>query len=312
MPLRARFEALAPNVRGALWMLLAAMIWSINEATIKGLGRSLDPFQISFFRCVFGGLTVLPFIFAMAGRRAFRTQRFGAHFVRAAAGYIAMALAFYSIVNMPLADATALGFTRPLFMVVLAVLFLGEIVRWRRWTATAVGFLGVVVMARPGLESIDLALAAAVGGAFFVALVSVMIKKLAETEHPATIIFYFGVISSTLALGPALLVWRTPTLIEFLILAGIGAFGSLGQYLTILAFRVGEATAVDPFDYVRIVWATIFGYFFFAELPDLYTLLGAAIIIASTYYIARREARIRQALRQASPRTPDTKKGNSP
>jgi drug/metabolite transporter (DMT)-like permease len=300
MPLRARFEALAPNVRGALWMLLAALIWSVNEATIKGLGRSLDPLQISFFRCFFGGLTVLPFIFVSAGTRAFRTQRFGGHFIRAAAGYVAMALAFYSIIHMPLADATALGFTRPLFMVVLAVLFLGEAVRWRRWTATAVGFLGVIVMARPGLETIDLALAAAIGSAFFVALVSVMIKKLAETEHPATIIFYFGIISSTLALGPALFVWRTPTLLEFFVLAGIGAFGSLGQYLTILAFRVGEATAVDPFDYARLLYATIFGFLFFAELPDGYTLLGATIIIGSTWYIAQREARLRREAQSAT------------
>lgn len=298
--LRTRFEALAPNVRGALWMLLAALIWSINEATIKGLGRTLDPLQISFFRCFFGGLMVLPFIFVSAGTRAFRTKRFGGHFVRAAAGYIAMALAFYSIVHMPLADATALGFTRPLFMVVLAVLFLGEVVRWRRWSATAVGFLGVIVMARPGLETIDLALAAAIGSAFFVALVSVMIKKLAETEHPATIIFYFGVISSTLALVPALLVWRTPTLVELLVLIGIGGFGSLGQYLTILAFRVGEATAVDPFDYARIVYATIFGYLFFMELPDRYTLLGASIIVISTWYIAQREARLRREAQSAT------------
>jgi drug/metabolite transporter (DMT)-like permease len=298
--LRAYFESLSPNVRGALWMLLAALVWSVNEATIKGLGRSLDPFQIAFFRCFFGGLWVLPFLLASTGTRAFRTRRFGGHFVRAAAGYVAMALAFYSIVNMPLADATALGFTRPLFMVVLAVLFLGEIVRWRRWTATAVGFLGVVVMARPGLANIDLALMAAIGGAFFVAVVSVMIKKLAETEHPATIIFYFGVISSILALGPALLVWKTPTLVEFLVLFGIGAAGSLGQYLTILAFRIGEATAVDPFDYVRLIYASLFGFLFFAELPDRYTLLGAAIIVASTWYIAQREARLRREAQSAT------------
>ncbi len=298
--LRTHFEALSPNVRGALWMLLAAFIWSVNEATIKGLGRTLDPFQISFFRCLFGGLVVLPFLLASAGTRAFRTRRFGGHFIRAAAGYVAMALAFYSIVNMPLADATALGFTRPLFMVVLAVLFLGEIARWRRWTATAIGFLGVIVMARPGLETIDLALMAAIGGAFFVAVVSVMIKKLAETERPATIIFYFGVISSTLAVGPALLVWQTPTPIELLLLIGIGAAGSLGQYFTILAFRVGEATAVDPFDYVRLIYATLFGYLFFAELPDRYTLLGAAIIVASTWYIAQREARLRREAQSAT------------
>lgn len=292
--LRARFDALGPNVRGALWMLMAAFVWATNEATIKWLGRSLDPFQISFFRCLFGGLTILPFVVVSGGARAFRTRHFGGHFIRAAAGYIAMALSFYSVIHMPLADATALSFTRPLFVVVLAVLLLREIVRWRRWTATAVGFLGVIIMARPGLASIDLPLMAAITSAFFVAVVSVMIKKLTETEHPTTILFYFGIISSSLALGPALLVWKTPTPVEFLILLGIGAAGSLGQFLTILAFRIGEATAVDPFDYARLIYASIFGFLFFAELPDRFTLLGAAIIVASTWYIAQREARLRR------------------
>src|SRR5690349_18668542 len=98
MLLRARFDALAPNLRGALWMLLAAFVWATNEATIKWLGRSLDPFQISFFRCLFGGLTILPFLLASGSLQLFRTRHLGGHFIRAAAGYVAMALSFYSVI----------------------------------------------------------------------------------------------------------------------------------------------------------------------------------------------------------------------
>lgn len=298
--LHARLRWLPANARGALWMLLAAAVWATNDALVKALGRTIDPLQISLFRCFFGGLTILPFILATTGTLAFRTSRLGGHIVRSAAGYIAMVLSWYSVIHLPLADATALGFTRPLFMVVLAVLFLHEVVRWRRWTATAIGFLGVLVMARPGLETLNLGLAAAISGAFFVALVSVMIKSLAATERPTTIIFYFGVLSSLMGLGPALLVWKQPTPLEFAILVFIGAAGSLGQYFTIRAFRIADATAVDPFDYVRLLYATLFGFLFFAEIPDAYTLVGAAIIIASTYYIARRQDRLQREAQSAT------------
>ncbi|MBM3536299.1 MAG: DMT family transporter [Alphaproteobacteria bacterium] len=298
--LHARLRALPPNVRGALWMLLGTVIWSTSDVIVKNLGHRIDPFQIALFRCFFGGLIVLPFLLASANPMAFQTRRLGGHVVRAAAGYLAMAFGWYAIVHLPLADATALSFSRPLFLVVLAVLFMGEIVRWRRWTATAAGFIGVLVMARPGLSQVDLGLVAAIGGAFCVAVVSMMIKSLAATERPATIIFYFGVLSSLLALGPALWVWRTPSLVEFALLVWIGAVGSLGQYFTIRAFRIAEATAVDPFDYTRLLFATIFGFLFFNEVPDIFTLVGAAIIVGSTFYIARREARLRHAAQSAT------------
>ena len=299
--LQARLRSLPANVRGALWMLLAAAIWASNDAIIKALGRTIDPFQIAFFRCVVGGLAIIPFLIASSGGPALRTRRLGGHMARAAAGYLAMVLSWYSVIHLPLADATALAFSRPLFMVILAVVFLHEAVRWRRWSATAVGFIGVLVMARPGLDDFNLGLAAAIAGAIFVAGVNVMIKSLAATERPATILFYFGVLSSLMALGPALLVWRTPTPLELAVLVLIGIAGALGQYFTIRAFRIAEATAVDPFDYVRLLYATLFGYLFFAELPDRYTVLGAAIIVASTYYIARRGAVLNREAKLATP-----------
>ncbi len=299
--LQARLRSLPANARGALWMLLAAAIWATNDVIVKAVGRTIDPNQIAFFRCFFGAVTVIPFLLASSGTLALRTRRFGGHVGRSVMGYLAMVFSWYSVVHLPLADATALAFSRPLFMVVLAVLFLHEAVRWRRWSATAIGFLGVLIMARPGLEEINLGLMAAIAGAFFVAVVNVLIKSLAATERPVTILFYFGVLSSLIALGPALWVWRTPTPLEFALLVFIGVAGALGQYFTIRAFRIAEATAVDPFDYVRLLYATLFGYLFFAELPDRYTVLGAAIIVASTYYIARRGAALNREAKLATP-----------
>jgi drug/metabolite transporter (DMT)-like permease len=287
----ARLRRLPDNARGALWMLGAVSVFATMDALIKWVGQTLDPFQIALFRCVFGGIFVLPFALR-GGFGALRTRRWGGHLARSLIGYTAMALGFYAVTHLPLADATALSFTRPLFMIVLAVLFLGEQVRWRRWSATGVGFLGVLVMARPGDAGFDFAALVAIAATLFVAGVGVMLKRLATTERPETIIFYFTVISSLLALGPALYVWRSPTLIEFLVMAAMGGLGSLGQYFTIRGYRIAEATAVDPVDYARLLIATGFGFVLFGELPDVWTLLGALIIISSTLYITRREARL--------------------
>jgi drug/metabolite transporter (DMT)-like permease len=210
------------------------------------------------------------------------------------------------VTHLPLADATALSFTRPLFMIVLAVLFLGEQVRWRRWSATGIGFLGVLVMARPGDGGFDFAAGVAVAATLFVAGVGVMLKRLAATERPETIIFYFTIISSLLSLGPALYVWRPPGWADVAVMAVLGGLGSLGQYLTIRAYRIAEATAVDPVDYARLLLATAFGFALFGELPDSWTLLGALIIVGSTLYITRREARLGRTVTEgvATPAAP--------
>lgn len=287
----ARVRRLPDNARGAVWIFGAVSVFAIMDALIKWVGQTLDPFQIAFFRCVFGGVFVLPFALR-GGLGALRTQRWGGHLGRSLIGYAAMALGFYAVTHLPLADATALSFTRPLFMIVLAVLFLGEQVRWRRWSATGVGFLGVMVMARPGDAGFDFVALVAIAATLFVAGVGVMLKRLSTTERPETIILYFTIISSLLSLGPALYVWRQPGWDEFAIMALMGALGSLGQYLTIRGYRIAEATAVDPVDYVRLLIATGFGFVLFGELPDIWTVVGALIIISSTLYITRREARL--------------------
>jgi drug/metabolite transporter (DMT)-like permease len=196
---------------------------------------------------------VLPFALRH-GPAALRTRRWSGHFGRALIGYTAMILGFYAVTHLPLADATALSFARPLFMIVLAVLFLGEQVRWRRWSATGVGFLGVLVMARPGQGGFDHAALVAIAATLFVAGVGVMLKRLSTTERPETIIFYFTLISSLMALGPALYVWRPPGWTDLAIMMLLGALGSLGQYMSIRAYRTSEATAVDPVDYARCCW----------------------------------------------------------
>lgn len=289
-----RLLLLSGNARGALWMLCAAASFCSIDALAKQIGHRVDPWQISFFRCFFGGLTVLPFVL-MAGRDAFRPTQFGAYLARAFFAYGSLSLIFYAVNHMPLAEAVTLTFTRALFMVLLAALFLGERLRWRRSLATVIGFIGVLIMAPPLTLSLDSAPLAAIGAALCTALVGVTVKGYSVRDRPETLIVFFGLLGSLIALPAALLVWRHPSLPDLLVLLMIGAGGSLAQYCTIRGYRVAEATAIEPVDYARFIFALAFGITLFGELPGLMTWIGAAIIILSTLYIARRDAQVRRA-----------------
>jgi drug/metabolite transporter (DMT)-like permease len=203
---------------------------------------------------------------------------------------------FYSVVHLPLADATALSFTKPLFVIVLAVIVLKEKVRIRRWSATIGGFIGVLVMLRPG-AGIEPAAIVGIGAALAVAGVVIMVKDLTKTEQPIAILFYFGLVSTVIALAPALWFWQQPTWWELTLLIAIGALGAGGQGATVRSYLCGEATFVAPFDYTRLLYAGFLGWLFFAEVPDSWTWIGAGIIVASTLYIAYREAELNRQKR---------------
>jgi drug/metabolite transporter (DMT)-like permease len=291
--LQARWLQLSGNVRGALWMLASGVGFSVMAVGIKLLGHRLENFQIGFFRVVIGFLAILPFVAAGGGLARQRTRHAGVHFVRAVFGLVAMYCSYYAIARMPLADYTGLSFTKPLFATLLAIVILGETVRWRRWTATLVGFLGVLIMVRPGAGTIQPAALAALTDSFSVAFLVTLVKRLPATETPLTMLFYFGLFATVLSLGPAIYAWQWPTALEWLLLIGVGVLGALSQMFWIRAFRAGEASAVAPFDYMRLPMAATMGFIGFSELPTLWTFIGAAVIVASTLYIAHREAQLR-------------------
>ncbi|WP_185961396.1 DMT family transporter [Telmatospirillum sp. J64-1] len=284
--------ALSGNMRGALWMLAAAASFASMNGLIKGLGQEMHAFEIAFFRALFGLLLVAPF--AMRGGIGMvKTKKPHLHLLRAVLGVTAMITSFYAFTQLPLAAVTAILFTKPLFMIVLAVLFLGEVVRWRRWAATLVGFIGMLVILQPW-SGMGLGPAAlwAVLSAFAMAGALAMVKKMTETERPATMLFWFTVAATVVSAIPAAMVWQTPTGGQLALLVLIGALGSAGQYLAVRAYRVGEATLVTPLDYFQLLFAGVIGYWAFSEMPGIWTAVGAAIIVASTFYILRREARL--------------------
>ena len=294
--LRSSWLALPGNARGALWMVASGVVFTVMALMIKLLGTRLDSFQIAFFRCLIGLLAIMPIV-AGYGLSSLRTRSLGIHLLRGLGGLVAMFASYYAIARMPLASYTALSFTKPLFSTVLAVIILHEAVRWRRWTATLIGFIGVLVMVRPGAGTFDTAALFALADSLSIAFLVTLVKRLPPTETTLVMLFYFGVFSTAASLPPALLVWRTPTLAELALLVGIGVLGVLAQSCWIRAYRAGEASAVAPFDYLRLLLAAVAGFIAFGELIDRWEVAGAAVIVVSTVYIARRETRLRKRQR---------------
>ena len=286
-----RWHALPANTRGAFWVLVAAAGFSMMAVFVKLLGRDLPPAQIAFFRC-WVGLALLTPLLLRAGPGVLRSRVWPLHIGRAFAGITAIGCGFYAFTHLPLATATAFTFTKPLFMIVLAVVFLGEIVRWRRWTATIVGFLGVLVMVRPGAGTLDPAVFVSMGQALAIAIAVVLVKKVPKDEPNLTVMAYFAILSTAVMAIPAFVYWQPMTAEHWLMGLAVGLFGVTSQWAIITGYRTGEATAVAPFDYTRLLFAGGFGLIVFAEVPDVWTILGAGIIVASTIYIARREARL--------------------
>jgi len=286
-----KFAEWPGNVQGAAWMLASCFGFSLMVSLVKAASQEINSFEITFFRCFFGLLCLAPFIWAR-GWQSIATRRLGMHAWRGVLGVTAMVCAYFGVQQLPLATYTAISFSKPLFAIVLAVLILGEKVGWRRWTATLVGFSGILFMTRPGSETFDLNSLFPMGDALSVAILITVLKRMPESETPLVMLFYFGIFASLLSLGPAIWVWRWPDPMHWTLLISIGALGALSQFWWIKAFRAGEASAVAPFDYSRIIFTGLLGLIVFSEFPDRWTMCGAALVVGSTIYIARREARL--------------------
>jgi drug/metabolite transporter (DMT)-like permease len=283
-------ESVPGNARGAAWVALAAMAFALQGLAIKLLGEDYDPFLLTFLRSITMLAVVAPAVIRV-GADAFRTRHIKVHAQRGIASGISLFCLVYAFTHLPLAEATAFTFTKPLFMTVLIALMLPEIVSWQRWAAVAVGFLGVLVMMRPGVGGLDPTVFVALGGAFFFAVVNVLVKKLSATDRPVTILLYAGIFTTLISFPPALFVWEWPDFHGWMLVLLMAVMSASNQYLMIRAWRVADASAVVPFDYTRLIWSGMIGWVIFSELPDIFTLAGAAVIIAAALYIALHETR---------------------
>ena len=293
--LAARFRAVPAPVQGALYMTVAAFGFSVMNLLIRVTAAELHPFEIAFFRNLFALLFTLPWL-ANVGWAGLRTARLGMHVWRGLFGIAAMLCWFTSVALLPLGEAVALNFTVPLFATAGAALVLGEVVGPRRWAATAVGFLGVLVILRPGFAEVTPAMTLPILAAVFMAISVLFIKALSRTEHPTAIVLYMNLFLTPLSLVPALFVWRWPSAPMLTALAGLGLFATLAHQLLTRAYAKADASAVIPFDYARLPFIAVMAYAAFGEVPSVWTWPGAAIIAAAAIYIARREARLARLL----------------
>ncbi len=250
----------------------------------------VNPMQAAFIRYAFGIVLIAPVLLRMFAAGV-RPSRLGLHMLRGVAHGIAVMLWFFAMARIPIAQVTAIGFTAPVFTTIGAALYLGEHLFARRIAAVVVSFLGTLVILRPGAVAIELGAVAQLVAAPLFACSFLIAKKLTETESSASIVAYMSVFVTLALLPPALLVWRTPTLTELGWLFVTAVFATAGHYTLTRAMQAMELTVLQPFSFLQLVWATLLGFYAFSEVPDIWTLTGGAIIVASVTYIAHREAR---------------------
>ena len=273
--------------------MLCGLSMSAMHASIRHVSAGLHPFEIAFFRLVFGLLPLLPW-FIKLGWSPLKTKRPGMIVFRGVLNLVCMLAFFVALAITPLAEVTVLVFTAPIFATMLAVFVFGEKVGLLRWGAIGFGFLGALVVLRPGFEALSLGSALALFAAIVWGVCLIIIKSLGKTDSSLTITVYMSLVMAPLSLLPALLVWQWPTAEQFLWLVAIGVFGGIGQMAMAEALRIGDTHVVMPIDFVRLIWISAIAYVAFAEVPGFYTWLGGAMIFAATGFITWRERAVRR------------------
>ncbi len=291
-------------VRGALWMVGSGVCFTVLTALIRYLAETIDPLEIVFVRNLFGMVVMLPWLMRN-GVATLRTRRLALYTLRSIIGLVAMIAWFTAIASINLADAVALSFTGPLWATIMAVFMLHEVVRLRRWSAVAAGFVGAMIILRPGFAEITPEALLVLLSALMMGFAVCLVKILSRSEPTGAIVFYMVLMLTPASLIPALFVWRTPGVEELLWLLALGGAATLGHICLVRAFASADATAVLPFDFVRLPLIAVTGWFVFGQALDLWTGVGAAIIIGSSVYIAHREHVHQRRIAVLTPR-PDT------
>jgi drug/metabolite transporter (DMT)-like permease len=280
---------LRPGQLAILLMLAATGMTAVQNTMIRLLADSgTHPFQIAFFRCVFGFISVAALVLWQM-RKLPQTRSIGLLGASGVLHMVSMLAFFFGLSRMPLNDSAALTFATPLFGTIGAALFLGERVHASRWFAICIGFIGVLIVLRPGTMPLGLGPGLVLASTVTFAGVTVLVKRLSDTERATTIVFYQSLFVSLLTLVPALLVWTWPPAHATLMLISLGLLGTAGWLCFTRAFALADASAILPLEFVRLPCVALLAYALFGEVPDRWVWLGAAIIFASTLYVANRE-----------------------
>jgi drug/metabolite transporter (DMT)-like permease len=281
-------SGLSGNIRGIGWMVLTGFMFVGVTVAVRYLGTSINPVQASFIRYAFGLVMVLPLL-SRTGVLSLHSKRIGFHALRGLVHGCGVMLWFFAMSRIPIAEVTALGFTAPVFTTLGAALFLHERLRSYRVIAMLAGFAGALLILRPGFREIDIGALAQVAAAPLFACSFLMAKSATRTESSTMIVVMLSVFCTLTLVLPALAVWRTPTLEELGLLFATAVLATAGHYCMTRAFKAAEVSAVQPFTFLQLVWATLLGLVLFDEHPDLWIALGGALIVTAATWMAHRE-----------------------
>jgi drug/metabolite transporter (DMT)-like permease len=283
--------------RGLIWAAVAGLLFTFLNVLMRLLAMRIDPFQTQFLRYVFGLLVLLPLVWAH-GLAAYRPQQIGGQFGRGALHTVALCLWFLALPHISLADTTAISFTTPLFIMLGAYVFFKEPMRWDRWLATLLGFIGVLIVVGPklaadsggnGVYHLTMLASAPLFAASFL-----VTKALTRYENTGTILLWQAITVSLFSLPLALINWQPPTAMEWLIFLVCGALGSASHYCLTRSLLSADISATQSAKFLELVWAAILGWLVFSDVPALNTIAGGLLISIATVWVARRESR-RQA-----------------
>lgn len=300
----------AGSLPGISLMLLSVFLFSSMDSLIKSAARDYPTGQIIFFRNIVAFVPVMLFLVRSGSMPSLRSNHIGGHLLRGIVGVSAMFCFFLALGLLPLADVIALSMAGPIFLTALSVPLLGERVGIRRWSAVIVGFVGILIMVRPGSGVFQAQALIPLAGAVFYALAMTLIRKLSRVEPAGTIVFYFTVFATIVGLATAPLALLAPDLADrwtwpdsggWLVLCGIGLIGGVAQLTLTYAFKLAPVATIAPFEYTALVFGVLLGLVFWDEFPDRYIIAGAAVVIASGLYILYREAKLRRLERSAAP-----------
>lgn len=289
------------HLHAAGLMVVSTFAFALMAISIRAASKTTSTAEIAFFRNLFGLLCLLPLVLR-PGKPFPRTRRLPRYLARTTVGLCSMLCGFWAIAHLPLSQAVSLSYSTPLFTTIAAALWLGETVRMRRWGAVLAGFVGVLVVLRPGAD-FNPGMLVALLAAVTAAVVALQLKELSRIDPADTVVFYTYAFWVPLSLVPALFQWQWPHGREWWPLLATGLFGTFGQLFWTRALRIGEVSALQPISFMQLPLVVALAWWLFDERADRWTLLGAAIIFAANAYIAHREAVLAKQAASSEPTT---------
>ena len=281
--------AMTPQAKAIGWIVATGLLFVAVTGIVRHLGSDLPTVQAAFLRYAIGLGLMLPFLYRTL-RISPIPYRLDLYVLRGVVHAGGVVLWFFAMARIPVTEVIAIGFTAPLFATIGAAVFLGEKLRARRIGAVVIGFLGTVIILRPGIDAIHPAAIAQLVAAPLFACSFIVAKKLTETESGTVIVAWLSVFVTLALLPPAILVWRTPDVEEIGWLTATAACATLGHYTLTRALRLAELSMLQPYWFLQLVWASALGFVAFDEIPDVWTWAGGAVIVAAATYITRRES----------------------